>query len=106
MKFTYYCLPGRMMVSSWHFVYLGGWIHPPGCIVLQHGVFSYIEYKQILTDGFIRVYEKEHAKYTYFYQYTERKDMQEYRLEKARQVGRLYQKNDNIYIGQLWRDVK
>ena len=102
MKFTYFCEPGRYLSPQTHFIFMGGWIRPEGCIVLQHGNMSYLEHQKIITQGFIRIFEDKGSDYTYIETLVDRPDLQRYRDEYRRKVGLLIRKDYNLYVGNVW----
>lgn len=102
MKFTYYCEPGRFLSPRTHYVFIGDWIRPEGCIVLQHGNISYLERKKIIEQSFIRVFEDRGTAYTYIETIVSRPDLQKYRDLYRRKVGVLTQKSYNLYAGHVW----
>lgn len=101
MKFTYYCKPGRFLSCREHFVFLGGWIHPPGYIVLQHGTLSPVEYDQIMRSGLIRIYEDQGSDMTYLEQYIPRADQRAYWENNVLPVGKLRQIKYNCFVGMI-----
>lgn len=101
MKYTYYCKPGRFLSPGAHFLYIGDWIRPKGCIVLQHGNLSYLEHKKISEQGFIRIFENRGADYTYIETIVDRPDLQRYRDRVRRKVGLLTRKSYNLYTGHV-----
>lgn len=104
MKFTYYCKPGRFLSPREHYIYIGDWIMPEGYIVLQHGNLSYLEYKKILDNGFIRIFEDQKSDYTYIETIVSRSDLQKYRDMNLHRglVGTLTQISYNLYAGHVW----
>ena len=101
MKFTYYCKPGKFLSPRAHYVFIGEWIRPEGYIVLQHGNMSYLEYKRITEQGFIRILESRASDYTYIEPLITRADMRKYHAEKSIKVGILIRKDYNLYIGRV-----
>ena len=102
MRFTYFCEPGRFLSPRTHYIFLGGWIRPEGYIVLQHGNISYLEYKKITGQGFIRVFEDRGSDYTYIETIVNRPDLQVYRDIHRRKVGVLARKRYNLFVGRVW----
>lgn len=101
MKFTYYCVPGRMLSPRAHYIFIGEWIRPEGYIVLQHGNMSYLEYKHITEQGFIRIYENRASDYTYIETLVSRSDMRKYQDLHRQTVGILIRKSYNLYMGRV-----
>ena len=109
MKFTYFCESGRNLSPRTHFLYIGEWIRPKGFIILQHGNISYLEYKKLTGQGFVRIFENRGADYTYIETIMNRPDLQEYRDNQRRRVGVLTLKRYNLYAGRVWiygREIK
>lgn len=69
--------------------------------MLQHGNMSYLEYKRITEQGFIRILESRASDYTYIEPLITRADMRKYHAEKSINVGILIRKDYNLYIGRV-----
>ena len=70
--------------------------------MLQHGNISYLEYKKITGQGFIRVFEDRGSDYTYIETIVNRPDLQVYRDIHRRKVGVLARKRYNLFVGRVW----
>lgn len=101
VKFTYFCKPGRFLSCREHYVYLGGWIAPPGYIVLQHGFLSDIEYKMIMQKGGIAIREDPGKNYSYLEQWVPRSDLRRRREMDSLTIGKLRQKQYNLFVGRV-----
>lgn len=101
VKFTYFCKPGRFLSCREHYVYLGGWIGPPGYIVLQHGFLSDIEYKMIMQKGSIVIREEPRKNYSYLEQWVPRSDLRRRREMDSLTIGKLRQKQYNLFVGMV-----
>lgn len=101
IRFTYFCKLGRFLNRREHFVYLGGWISPPGYIVLQHGFLSDIEYKMIMQKGFILIREDPGKNFSYLEQWVPRSDLRRHREIDALTIGKLRQKQYNLFVGMV-----
>ena len=69
--------------------------------MLQHGNMSYLEYKRITEQGFIRIFESRACDYTYIEPLITRADMRKYHDEKSVKVGILIRKDYNLYMGRV-----
>lgn len=101
MKFTYFCRPGRFLRTNEHYVFLGGWIHPPGMIILQHGTLSGVEVREIEKTGQIAIYEDAGGNYSYLEHWVPRADLMAYQRTQKIKVGVLRRKRYNLYIGMI-----
>lgn len=101
IRFTYLCKPGRFLNRQEHYVYLGGWINPPGYIVLQHGFLSAIEYRMIMQKGTIAIREEPGKNYSYLEQWASRSDLRRRREIDALTIGKLRQKQYNLFVGMV-----
>ena len=101
VKFTYFCKPGQFLAYREHYVYLGGWISPPGYIVLQHGYLSAIEYRTIMQKGSIFVREEPGKNYSYLEQWASRSDLRRRREMDFLTIGKLRQKQYNLFVGMI-----
>ena len=100
MKYTLYCVPGVYGNTRTHYIYIGGWIHPPFMLVLTHGNMTDAEYKRIREDGFISLYSIDSQNWIGIYPRQGRARWLESRKESA--VGILRQTHDeNIYVGRV-----
>ena len=70
--------------------------------MLQHGNISYLEYKKLTNQGFIRIFEDRGSDYTYIETLVSRHDLQEYRDNQRRKVGVLARKRYNLFVGSVW----
>lgn len=101
IRFTYFCKPGRFLSCREHYVYLGGWIIPPGYIVLQHGTFSAIEYRAFMQKGTISIREDPGKNYSYLEQWVPRSDLRRHRENDYLNIGKLRQKKYNLFVGMV-----
>ena len=101
IRFTYFCKPGRFLSCREHYVYLGGWINPPGYIILQHGSLSAIEYRTIMRKGFISIREDTGRDYSSLEEWTSRPDLRNYRENHLLTIGKLRQKQYNLFVGTV-----
>ena len=57
MKYTLFCVPGRMCSPSTHYVILGKWLpYDPSIVILVHGIMSYTEVERVKRDSLIPVF--------------------------------------------------
>lgn len=57
-KYTLYARHGRLFNSDVHFLQIGDWLmFRPDMVILQHGMLSDAEYRQIKTQTLVNVYQ-------------------------------------------------
>lgn len=57
-KYTLFCQEGRLLRSGAHFLMVGDWVpYCEGYVILQHGVLSDLELKQLQSQTLVNVYQ-------------------------------------------------
>lgn len=57
MRYTLFCVPGRMCSPSMHYVLLGEWLlYNPDIVILVHGTLTKQEYERVNKDSLIPVF--------------------------------------------------
>lgn len=58
VPYTLYCRHGYLFRSGMHFLQVGVWMHwLPDMVILQHGLLTETEYRQIQTKRYVNVYQ-------------------------------------------------
>ena len=101
MKYTYFCVPGKLLRPGLHYIFIGEWIRPAGCLILQHGNFTYQEVLQIERQGFVRIFEDDTENRTFPEEYHIRADVRKYRANNHFVAGVLRRKEYNLFVGHI-----
>ena len=56
-KFTLYCVPGRLFCPGTHYLILDEWLVDSSYLILAHGIISENEYRHMLTQITIPIYQ-------------------------------------------------
>lgn len=104
IKYTLYCNKGVLFKSGTHFLTIGDWLpYRPDRIILQHGMFTDAEARQIKSQTYVNVYQSAchnivSVTEPYNSRYMERKKDKE--LLQA-YIGALVRENENLWTGRV-----
>ena len=58
IKYTLFCKNGYLFRSDTHFLIIGQWVnYCAGYTILEHGIISEMEYKQIMSQSLVNIYQ-------------------------------------------------
>ena len=60
MRYTLYCEYGHNGRPGKHYLYIGGWIHPPHSVVLCHGTLTEEEWDAVNVSGYCVLVDNVH----------------------------------------------